>query len=108
MLIEIYHEKTKNVKIIRLNAKKTKKEDKKRRGKALEQINKMVYLGSMLSTDGKTMDVKRRIAIGKRVKGACLSCIDETRKCKHSCTFSRMTMYIMLYDSERWVLQKKN
>ena len=37
----------------------------------LEQVNEVVYLGSMFSRDGRyEMDVEKRIAAGNRVKGA--------------------------------------
>ena len=41
-------------------------------GKILEQVNEVVYLGSMFSRNGKyvTMDVERRIAAGNKVNGA--------------------------------------
>ena len=40
-------------------------------GMILEQMNEVVYLGSMFSRDGRyEMDVERRIAAGNRVNGA--------------------------------------
>ena len=40
-------------------------------GKILEQVNNVVYLGSMFSRDGRfEMDVEGRIAAGNKVNGA--------------------------------------
>ena len=45
-------------------------------GKILEQVNEVVYLGSMLSRDGRyDMDVGRRIAAGNKVNGALAALI---------------------------------
>ena len=58
-------------------------------GQILEQVNGVVYLGSRFSKDGRhQMDSKRRIPAGNRAQ--CLSCIDETVKRQHSCTFGRL------------------
>ena len=52
----------------------------------LEHVNEVVYLGNMVSRDGRyKMDVERRIATGNRVNGALA--IDETAKRQHSCAF---------------------
>ena len=74
----------------------------------LEQMNEVVYLGSVFSRDGRyEMNVERRITVGNRVKGA----LAETAKRQYSCTFGRTQFVLVrtpLYGNETWVLQKKN
>ena len=44
-------------------------EDQCKGGKILEQVNEVVYLGSMFSRDGRSDDADRRVAAGNRVNG---------------------------------------
>ena len=77
----------------------------------LEQVNEVVYLGSMFSRDGRyEMDVERRFAAGNRVNGALAALMRR----QNVSTAARLAVYnavlvpSMLYGSETRVLQKKN
>ena len=78
--------------------------------KILEQVNEVVYLGSMFSRDGRyEMDVERRIAAGK-VNGALAALMRR----RNVSTAARLAVHnavsvpTLLYGSETWILQKKN
>ena len=80
-------------------------------GKILEQLNELVYFGSMFSRDGKyEMDVERRIAAGNRVNGALAALMRR----RNVSTAARLAVHnavlvpTLLYGSETWVLQKNN
>ena len=80
-------------------------------GKILEQMNEVVYLGSMFSRDGRyKMDVERRIAAGNSFNGALAALIRR----RNVSTAARLAVHnavlvpTLLYGSETWVLQKKN
>ena len=80
-------------------------------GKILEQMNEVVYLGSMFSRDGRyEMDVERRIAAGNKVNGA-LAALMRWRNVSPAARLAvhnAVLVPILLYGSETWVLQKKN
>ena len=73
-------------------------------GKTLEQVNELVYLGSMFSRDGRyEMDAERRIA-GNKVNGAMRHVITAARLAVHNAVL----VPTLLYDTDIVILQKKN
>ena len=80
-------------------------------GKILEQMNEVVYLGSMFSRDGRyKMDVERCIAAGNSFNGA-LAALIRRRNVSTAARFAvhnAVLVPTLLYGSEPWVLQKRN
>ena len=74
-------------------------------GKILKQVNEVVYLGSMFSRHGR-YDTRS----GNRVNGALAALM----RWRNVSTAALLAVYnvvlvpTLLYDSETWVLQKKN
>ena len=80
-------------------------------GKILEQLNELVYFGSMFSRDGKyEMDVERRIAAGNRVNGALAILMRLRNVSTAACltVHNEVLVPTLLNGSETWVLQKNN
>ena len=77
----------------------------------IEQVNEVVYLGSMSSRDDRyEMDVERRIAAGNKVNGA-LAALMRRRNVSRAARLAvhnAVLVPTLLYGTETWVLQKKN
>ena len=75
-------------------------------GKILEQVNEVVYFGSMFSRDGRyEMDVERRIAADNKVSGALAALMRR----RNVSTAARLAVHnavlvpSLLYGSETWI-----
>ena len=110
------------VKGLRLNVEKTKvlvfeRNDERTKceinvnEKILEQLNEIVYLGSMFARDGKCdTDVERRVTAGSKVNGALAGLLESqsiTRKARLA-VHNAVLVPTLLYGSEAWVCQKKH
>src|ERR1700733_15508547 len=80
-------------------------------GKTLEQVTKFVYLGGLITEDGRcTADIRHRISLASAVFGK----LDKIWKAKNISTRMKMRLYnplvksVLLYGSECWCLRKED
>src|ERR1700733_229235 len=80
-------------------------------GKTLEQVTKFVYLGGLITEDGRcTADIRHRIILASAVFGK----LDKIWKAKNISTRMKMRLYntlvksVLLYGSECWCLRKED
>ncbi|GBP17261.1 hypothetical protein EVAR_17753_1 [Eumeta japonica] len=80
-------------------------------GDKVEQLQEFVYLGSLLTSDGKhDRNIERRVNAGNKVNGALLATVNIKRVSRQARLAIRSGVLILtlMYDSVSWVWQKKN
>ncbi|GBP77759.1 hypothetical protein EVAR_98452_1 [Eumeta japonica] len=77
-------------------------------GEIVEQVKVFVFLGSLLTNDGKhDRDIERRGNAGDRVNGALLS-IMNSKSISRLAIHNEVLIPTLMCVSENWVWQKKN
>ena len=78
---------------------------------ALEQVNEFLYLGSLISRNGKTEDdMKRRVNMADRMNGALMNVIRNKNISKKArvAVHNGVLVPTIMYGSESWIMQKKD